>query len=91
MLFYCESKNEKSVILDIHLLENFKLWWERLEVGEWVENDLRSLIEINELRTVKYRGFREGLWYEIPDFFWKSFKFDTTIYSFYQEDRLATI
>ena len=81
------GKYDKSAVLNVNNLEDFKQWWERLNIGEWHSEDQRSLIEIKRLKAQKYRGFREGLWYDIPDYFWKRLTFDTVKFSYEQKDR----
>ena len=86
LFFYCEAKSNKSAVLDVHNLDDLKQWWENLDIGLWTSTDQRSLIEINKLKTVKYRGLREGLWYDIPDSIWRDFSFDTMKFSYDQKD-----
>ncbi|MCM3722472.1 hypothetical protein [Solibacillus isronensis] len=87
MLFYCEAKSNNSAVLDVHNLEELKQWWLELDISPWISEDQRSLIEIKNLKIVKYRGLREGLWYKIPDNFWSEFKFDLEKFSYAQENR----
>lgn len=86
MFFYCEAKTKEDVILDVNSLESFEKWWSDMNLGKWHGNDIRSLIELKKINSVKFRGFREGLWYEIPDFVWKDFEFDLEKFLYTQEN-----
>jgi hypothetical protein len=87
LFFYCETKHNESIVLDVHKLKDLRQWWEKLNLGIWHSKDHRSLIEINNLKMQRYRGFREGLWYNIPDYFWNNFSFDIEKFSYEQQDR----
>ncbi|MGF3105124.1 hypothetical protein [Rossellomorea sp. DUT-2] len=76
MYFYCESKNDSDyAVLDVNKLINLENLWERNKVGFWNTSDKRSMILVKGLKTIKYRGFRAGKWYDLPDNLWESFSF----------------
>lgn len=76
-----------NAYLDVRTLEDLKLWWSDLNIGKWVKDDPRSIIELVDIKFIPYRGLREGFWYDIPNSFWKRFVFDAEKYSFDKEDK----
>jgi len=77
MLFYCEAKHEDLAIFDVHDLKDLEKLWNLKLDEEWDKNDQRSLIVLKGLKNVKYRGPREGFWYDLPDYFWNEFMFQS--------------
>jgi hypothetical protein len=78
LYFYCESKSDSHydyVVLDVNSLESLKKWWENNNIGFWNESDNRSMIVVKGLKTVNYRGFRAGKWYDLPDGIWGNFSY----------------
>ncbi|MEK5071450.1 hypothetical protein [Sporosarcina sp. FSL K6-1508] len=72
-------------------MKELQQWWNELELDMWNYDDPRSLVEVMGLKSKKYRGLREGAWYDIPNSVWTGFSFNLEKYSNYQEDESSLL